>query len=141
MTILASLTVTAAQAGVVTTPLQFRDGTPESLAFQATFAYGSGGTSVSAWIQTTIDGGVTWTDAANFTFTNASARSFMALSALTTANSPLLATDGTLAANTAVGAPIGPEWRVKYTTVGTYAGGTTLRIDAAANRGRLTSLV
>lgn len=140
MTMLANLAIAGAQSLAVTPWLQMRDGTPESIAMQANLTYGSGGASISAWIQTSLDGGLTAIDVANFSFTTASARQAMVVSGLTTATSPLNLTDGTLAANSAVGAPLGTHWRVKYTTTGTYAGNTTLRIDATPNRGRLTSL-
>lgn len=140
MTMLANLTVTTAQTAAVTPWLQMRDGTPESIALQANLTYGSGGTTISAWVQTSLDGGLTAIDVANFSFTTSSARVAMVVSALTTVATPQALTDGTLTANTAVGAPLGTHWRVKYTTTGTYAGSTTLRIDATPNRGRLTSL-
>jgi hypothetical protein len=47
--------------------------------------------------------------------------------------STLACTDGTLAANTAKDGVLGALWRVKYTTVGTYAGGTTLNVDITTN--------
>lgn len=129
----ASLPITAAQAAQVTAPLQFRDGQSERLLIQATFTYGSGGTSADAWVQTSIDGGKTWVDAANFHFTTSSLRAVYNLSALTPVTTQYTATDGTLAANTAKDGILGTLIRVKYTTVGTYAGGTTLAIDAQAS--------
>jgi hypothetical protein len=141
MSMLANLAITGAVTAQMTTALQLVAGPCESIALQANFTYGSGGTTVSAWIQTSLDGGATWCDVANFSFTTASAREVMNLSALTTATTPQTPTDGSLAASTAPGVPIGSHWRVKYTTTGTYAGGTTLRIDAQPNRGRFTSLV
>jgi hypothetical protein len=42
------------------------------------------------------------------------------------------AKDGTLTANTAKDGVIGNWIRVKYTTLGTYAGGTTIQIDVAS---------
>jgi hypothetical protein len=38
-------------------------------------------------------------------------------------------TDGTLAANTCKDGLLGNMYRAKYTTTGTYAGNTTVRID------------
>jgi hypothetical protein len=137
---LTNLAITTAVTAKTTAPLQLREGAPESITLQANFAYGSGGTSVSAWVQTSLDGGATWADVSNFSFTTSSAREAMSVSSLTTATTPQALTDGTLAANTATGVPLGTVWRVKYTSVGTYAGSTTLRIDATPNRGRFTSL-
>ena len=100
-------------------------------AIQANFTYGSGGTTVSAWVQTSFDGGLTWVDATSFGFTTSSAKSIFNLSGLTAVIAPITPTDGSLLANTAVAGIIGSQWRVKYTTTGTYAGGMTLRIDIA----------
>lgn len=133
---IAALTVTTAVSAGTATPLQFNDGVPESLAIQANFVYGSGGTSADAWVQTSFDGGTTWTDIANFHFTTASLRANYNLSSLTPVTTQYTATDGTLSANTAKDGVIGSKIRVKFTTVGTYAGGTALTIDAQS-RSRL----
>jgi hypothetical protein len=60
-----------------------------------------------------------------------SVRKLYNLSSLTPVTTVYTATDGTLAANTAKDGLLGAWWRVKYTTVGVYAGGTTLTIDIA----------
>ncbi len=138
MSILLNQAITTAVTTVTTTPLQFRDGNPESAVLQAAFTYGSGGTTADAWVQTTFDGGVTWTDVANFHFTTSTARFAYNLSALTPVTTEYTPTDGTLAANTSKDGLLGAWWRVKYTTTGTYAGGTNLRVDMQA-RGRLAS--
>lgn len=103
----------------------------ESLTLQATFTYGSGGTTAKAWVQTSLDGGSTWTDVANFAFTTASARRIFHLTpvAVTSIATP---TDGTLADGTAVNGILGELYRVKLTTTGTYAGSTSLVITAIA---------
>lgn len=106
---------------------------PTNVTLQGSLTYGSGGTTADAWVQTSLDGGGTWTDIANFHFTTASARFQFNLSSSTPVTTEYTPTDGSLAANTAKDGIIGPQFRVKYTTVGTYAGGTTLRIDAFAN--------
>jgi hypothetical protein len=38
-------------------------------------------------------------------------------------------TDGALAANTAKDGVLGTQYRVKYSSTGTYAGNTTLNVD------------
>jgi hypothetical protein len=131
------LPVTTAQAAQVSPSFQLRGSPaqsvlPASLTLQANFTYGSGGTSTDAWVQTSLDGGATWCDVAHFTFTTSSARS---VTSVTSSKSFTQAapTDGTLAAGTVNDGLFGPLWRVKYTTVGTYAGSTTLRIDAFGN--------
>lgn len=138
MTILLNTSITTAVTAVAGTAEQFREGNPESAIIQGTFTYGSGGTTADAWVQTSVDEGGTWIDVANFHFTTASARFLYNLSALTPVTTEAAPTDGTLAANTAKDGFLGPLWRAKYTTTGTYAGGTVLRVDVAP-RGRMTT--
>jgi hypothetical protein len=128
---------TTAQSAALSSVLQFRDSGRESVELQATFTYGSAGTSADAWVQTSVDGGATWTDVAEFRFTTASARFEFNLSSLTPSTTEVIPTDGAMTANTSLDGVLGPMWRVKWTSVGTYAGNTNLRVDLMANRGRL----
>ena len=131
MASLLSAVITTAAAGVAGPVLQLREGPPDVLQAQASFVYGSGGTSVTCWIQTSLDGGISWSDVIAFAaFTTASAR-FIANVNLLANRVPVAATDGTLAAST-VNSFLGTKLRVKYTSVGTYAGNTTLNVDVAA---------
>lgn len=132
-TTIAALAVTTAVAAGTTTPVQFPEGAPLHIAVQCNFTYGSGGTSADAWVQTSVDGGVTWVDIANCHFTTSSLREAYNLSALTPVTTAYTATDGSLAANTAKDGLIAPWMRVKYTTVGTYAAATKLNVDIAYN--------
>lgn len=103
----------------------------KSLMFQANFIYGSGGTSADVWIQTSLDGGTTWIDIANFRFTTSSLRKLSAVVAnpATAFTANTTASDGALTANTVLNGMIGDRIRCKVTTVGTYGGGTTLAVD------------
>jgi hypothetical protein len=131
---LLSIPVTTAQAAQLGAVFEFVAGDPRNLCVQGNFTYGSGGTSADAWVQTSVDGGTTWTDVCNFHFTTASARFLFNLSSLTPVTTEYTPTDGTLAANTAKDGIVGSRLRVKYTTVGTYAGGTALAVDVATAR-------
>jgi len=134
-TTLIKATITAAVTAAVSSPLQANpssDG-PASATIQGTFTYGSGGTTADAWVQTSLDGGATWTDVANFHYTTASARFLFNVSSLTPVTTEYTPTDGSLAANTAKDGIFGSQWRVKYTTTGTYAG-TTLQVDIITKR-------
>lgn len=126
--LLPSTPITTAQAAALGSVLEMRAPLPYGVGVQGKFTYGSGGTTADAWVQTSFDGGATWTDVANFHFTTSSARFIFNLSALTPVTTQYAPTDGTLAANTAKDGIIGSMWRVKYTTVGTYAG-TTMEVD------------
>jgi hypothetical protein len=134
--LLPATTITAAiSPAVVTTPMQFLDETPHGLLIQANFIYGSsGGTTVDAYVQTTIDGGATWIDIAEFNFTTASARKVANLSSLTPVTTIATPVDGTLASNTCVDGIIGSKLRVKYKSAGTYVGATSLQIDVTTTR-------
>ncbi len=98
------------------------------LVLEANFTYGSGGTTLKAWVQTSLDGGATWIDIANFAFTTASGRKIttLDLDAVATAVVP---TDGSLADNAIVDGILGDRVRVKLTTTGTYAGDTTFELN------------
>jgi hypothetical protein len=105
---------------------------PSTLGAQANFTYGSGGTTVDAYLQTSVDAGLTWIDIAQFHFTTASAQFVFNLNSQTPVTARYTPTDGTLAANTSQDGILGPLYQVKIASVGTYAG-TTLRIDVSAN--------
>jgi hypothetical protein len=112
--------------GAITVP---GGGRVESLTLHATFAYGSGGTTAKAWVQTSLDGGVSWIDIANFAFATTAAKRAYHLTAVAV-TSIATPTDGTLADNTAVNGLLGDQFRVKLTTTGTYAGASSLTIHA-----------
>ena len=112
-------------AGVVRLPRYAR---VESLALQAVFTYGSGGTNATAYVQTSFDNGTTWVDIACFQFTTSTATRLYHLTAAAV-SSIATPTEGSLSANTAVNGLLGDRFRVKLTTTGTYAGSTTLVIS------------
>lgn len=99
----------------------------KGLIVEARFVYGSGGTTVKAYLQTSLDGGVNWMDFMAFAFATASARKVMAIqrAAIAAAVTP---GDAVLTDDTAINV-LGEHIRAKLTTVGTYAGGTQLIIN------------
>ena len=133
MTALLTVPITTAVTALVGPVLQIRreTGLPANVCIQGKFTYGSGGTTATVWVQTSVDGGATWTDIACFQFTTATARSIYNLSSLTPNATAYAPTDGSLAINTAKDGIIGPQYRAKYTTTGTYAGNTVLEVDLA----------
>ena len=96
---------------------------------QAKFVYGSGGTSVDVYIQTSIDGGVTWIDIMNFNFLLASATKVSACLAPIALAPAITPTDGALASNSIITGLLGQKFRAKWKSVGVYAGGTTIQVD------------
>lgn len=125
---LLTLPITTALAAAVT-PAVTLNGTPRNLTIQGNFTYGSGGATVDGYVQSSLDGGLTWTDLCNFHFTTSSLRKAFNLSASTPVTTQATPSDGSIAANTAQDGLLGPKLRVKYVTTGTYAGGTVLAID------------
>jgi hypothetical protein len=130
MTMLFNHTFTTAETATLSpNNVVCRDGDPKNVIIQASFVYGSGGTTLKAWVQTSLDFGNSWIDIHCFSVAQTSLINVVNLSALTAVTTPYVATDGTLAANTVKDGVIGPMFRVKTTSTGTYAGGTTLRVD------------
>jgi Neuraminidase (sialidase) len=121
---------------VITAPLTnqvgpvFETGDHEEAIFEAVFTYGSGGTTAKAWIQTSVDGGATWFDVANFAFAQISATRISEVQGQTVSAAAYVPTDGTLADNTVKDGMLGRLYRYKLTTTGTYAGGTALALFA-----------
>jgi hypothetical protein len=103
---------------------------------QETFTYGSGGTNLNVFLQTSLDAGLTWNDVLAFTtLTTSPARVVWGCTSIPLATQlTTTLTDGTLANGTAITGVFGPWWRVKYISTGTYVA-TTLRVDAFANVG------
>lgn len=100
-------------------------------ALQFNFTYGSSGGTVLAYVQGSLDGGTTWTDLAALQFTNSSARKIVTVGPLVAAGTAIItATTGSLTANTQVPGLLGDQLRVQVVSTGTYAGNTTLAINA-----------
>lgn len=117
-------------AGTVLSDLVEDLGGALAMTLSARLAYGSGGTSVKAYVQTSLDGGSTWFDVWCATFTTASAHKAVNLSGLTPKTTAATPSDGSLTDDTAVDGVLGDRFRVKVVTVGTYAGSTVLSMRA-----------
>jgi hypothetical protein len=136
---LLSPTVITTAGTVSGSPFQIRTGPQQnggalSMAFQKSFTYGSGGTTVDTYVQTSFDGGNTWADVIHFAqnTTSSDARPFVAwVNNLTASAAPAATTDGTQTVNTTTAGMFGLWWRVKFVSVGTYAGNTTLTVWAS----------
>lgn len=129
---LAPLTIGAAVSATATTPVRLLHGA-RYLVAQATFLYGAGGTNATAYVQTSLDAGLSWIDLIAFQFTTSAGVKVasVTIDATTFAASayvPLVPTDGTLTANTCVQGIIGDRFRLKYVTTGTYTGTTSLAV-------------
>lgn len=125
--LLPQVTIAAAAAGVLGDEETDLFGL-DYLALQATFLYGAGGASVKAWVQTTLDGGASWIDIANFAFTTSAATKVIVLQRKPVAS--FTPTDGALGDDAVIDGVLGSRLRVKYTSTGTYSGATSLAISA-----------
>lgn len=95
---------------------------------QARLAYGSGGTAIKVYVQTSLDQGVTPIDIACFTFAQASAVKARNLSALTPRTADIVPTDGALADDASIDGVLGDRVRAKIVSTGAYADSTLLSI-------------
>lgn len=126
--LLDTTTITTAAAGVTTAPVTGFFGM-KSLLAEGIFVYGSGGTTLKVWVQSSVDGGVTWFDIMNLAFTTASANIAGEVAA-ELGKTPAAVTDGTLADLGVNQGMLGDRIRLKYTSTGTYAGDTTIKVVA-----------
>ncbi|MBI1238262.1 MAG: hypothetical protein GC199_02860 [Alphaproteobacteria bacterium] len=117
---LCDLAVTTALSGVAQTPIQNLEGILAAT-IEAKLYYGSGGTSVKAWVQVTLDDGATWIDIACFAFTTGSGVKIINLSGLTPVTTAITPSDGSMTDNTVQDGVLGSAIRVKITSTGTYA--------------------
>jgi len=99
-----------------------------AITLSARLAYGSGGTSCYAVVETSLDQGVTWVQIARFDFTTSGLQKVMTVSGLT----PRIAaaTAGSLAADTALDGTLGDRLRATVVSTGTYAGSTVVSVRA-----------
>ena len=128
-----SLAPTTPIATALIAPGVVLNGAPRNLTAQLNFAYGSGGTSLDVYLQTSLDGGATWADIANFHVTTASVRKAINLNGQTPVTTQVPLTDGAIAANTAQDGLLGPRIRAKVLSAGTYVG-TTVTLDLQSDQ-------
>jgi hypothetical protein len=97
-----------------------------AMAASLRLSYGSGGSSVKAYLQTTLDQGTTAVDIACVVFGTASEHAALNFSALTPKTTQVTPSDGSLSDDTAVDGILGDQFRLKVVSTGTYAGSTVL---------------
>lgn len=99
-----------------------------AITLSARLAYGSGGTSCYAVVETSLDQGVTWVQIARFDFTTSGIQKMLTVSGLTPRVAA--ANAGSLSADTALDGTIGDRLRATVVSTGTYAGSTVLSVRA-----------
>jgi hypothetical protein len=113
-------TITTAITAEIETAVDGFEGI-QAATIRCQFAYGSGGTTAKFWVQVSIDGGASFQDVACFAFTTASGTKEFNISGLTPVTTAYTPSDGAMADDTCKDGILGPIWRVKATTTGTYA--------------------
>lgn len=103
-----------------------------SASLQAQFEYGSGGSSATLFIQTSLDGGATPIDIAAIAFTTANATKLINLSALTPKTTPADAQQQALTPGTCLDGILGDRLRAVLVSTGTYGSSTGLNITGIA---------
>ena len=99
-----------------------------SAIIKSAFVRGGGGTTTDVWVQCSADRGATWHDVVNFRFTTSSMVRYVNLSGGTAVTTPAALTDGTMSVNSATDATLTNMFRIKYTTVGSYTGTSTVNV-------------
>lgn len=127
MRVVDAVVITAAGTTVYECVLSSRQKT--NLGMESKLVYGSGGTTIKVFLQTSYDGGQTWRDVICQAFTTASAQKAAGVSTEVASAATTAATDGTQTDDTINQGLLGPRFRVKVITAGTYAGGTTLTVS------------
>lgn len=117
---LCDLAATTALTGIAQTPIQHLEGIVAAT-IEAKLSYGSGGTSLKAWVQVTLDDGLTWIDVACFAFATASAVRVINLSGLTPVTTAITPSDGSMSDDTVQDGILGSAMRVKLTSTGNYS--------------------
>lgn len=102
-----------------------------AVTLQLRFAYGSGGTTVDAFVQTSLDQGTTSVNVWHEQFATAADMKIVNVSGLTPVTTPVLPADGALAPGTVLDGVLGDRLRLKAVVAGTYAGSTVLSGRAA----------
>lgn len=97
-----------------------------SVSLECRFVYGSGGTSVAVTVQTAF-GGSNWIDVARFEFTTTNAAK---AANIIGSGASAIAAITALSTETVGPSILGDRLRAKITSVGTYAGSTTVSVRA-----------
>lgn len=92
-----------------------------------------GGTTVKVYLQTSLDGGVTWIDVACHAFTTSTASKVSAVRASVALAAGVTPGDGALTDNTILDGLMGDRIRAKAVVAGTYTGASSLTVAAVAN--------
>jgi hypothetical protein len=123
---LAALGITTALSASAQTAIDDLGGMT-AVTLEASFSYGSGGTSVAAVVQTSFDGGTTWRDIARFDFTTSTA---VKVANLQASAAKSIASYSALGSEGVTDGVLADRLRCVVTSTGTYVN-TTLSVRAS----------
>jgi|TARA_Y100000310_G_scaffold98201_1_gene95936 hypothetical protein len=123
-------TATIAAAATVTGLAHQMPRAVKGIAVLARFLYGSGGTAVKVYLQTSLDGGTNWVDIMCITFATTAADKISVVHRDTAVAASITPTDVTLTDDSILNGLVGDRVRAKYVSTGTYAGATSITVDA-----------
>ena len=103
------------------------------LTAEAIFTRAGGGTTCDVFLQTTLNGGTTWIDIAQWAFVTTTASRVHGVRADIALGANYTPTDGSLADNTIKDGLMGDRIRVKIVVVGTYTGASSIVVSAVPN--------
>ncbi len=93
------------------------------------FRFGTGGTDIKAYLQSSLDGGTNWHDICSWSGASFDEFKLFNIRKGTSVTSIYTPDDGTLVLNSVKDGLIGDRLRVKLTTTGTYGGNTRLSVN------------
>lgn len=96
----------------------------------AVFARAAGGTTCKVYIQSSMDGGLTWSDMICIAFATTTANK--SGSVVLGSSNPAASTDGTLTDDTTFAGAFGSMLRAKAVVVGTYSGASSIKVSVTA---------
>ena len=105
----------------------------DQLVVQAIMTYGSSGTAIKVYVQTSLDNGVTWVDVICITFATTTATKVSAVRKAIALAASYTPTDGTLGDDSIKDGLFGDRMRTKTVSTGTYADSTTVEVQAVLN--------
>jgi hypothetical protein len=132
MTILLNVPISTAVTGLVGTVFQVRGRNAERPAIMSAqgTVVGTLGTSMTWWLQTSLDQGTSWSDA--LAFSHAAAGRAGGTVCSNPSAAPVALTDGTATSPFVQAGIFGNLWRVKYSSVGTWTT-ANLRVDVLSD--------
>lgn len=105
----------------------------KTLAVLSKFVRAAGGTTTDVFVQTSLDGGVTWIDIMNHAYATTTASKVSVVKTDIAVSAGATPGDAALTDNTILDGLLGDRIRVKYVVVGDYTGASSITVSAVVN--------